>query len=90
MLTMETFGPDNRTKLIGNSQYRIATDDTRESQKPTLWHIRECYNNQKTGEWAQARGYFTTDLQEVIDAFNEITEEKQIIDRKIREWIDLK
>ena len=51
-LIMETFGPYNRTKLIGNSQYRIAADDR--SQNPTLWHIRECYNNQETGEWAQA------------------------------------
>lgn len=83
MLTIETFGPDNRTKQIGNSQYRIAADDTRETQKPTLWHIRECYNNQATGEWAQARGCFTTDLQKVIDAFNGITKEREIIDRRM-------
>ena len=80
MLTIETFGPDNRTKHIGHSMYRIAADDT---QKPTLWHIYELYNNQETGEWARSRGCFTTDLQKVIDAFNSITEEKEIIEKRL-------
>lgn len=82
MVTIDTFGPDNRTKHIGHSMYRIAADDTREGQAPTLWHIYENYNNLETGEWAKARGCFTSDLQTVIDAFNSITEEKEIIDRK--------
>ena len=83
-LTLETFGPDNRTKLIGCSQYRIAADDTREIQKPTLWHIREVYNNLETGEWAQARGCFSTNLQKVIDAFNSIGREREIIEARER------
>jgi hypothetical protein len=79
-LTIETFGPDNRTKQIGKSQYRIATDDI--TKQPTVWHITEGYNNLETGEWARARGYFTTDLQKVIDVFNRFTKEKEIVDGK--------
>ena len=82
-LTIETFGPDNRTKQIGNSQYRISADDSREGQDPTLWHISEVYSNLETEEWAHARDYFTADLQNVIDIFNSITKEKEIIHRRI-------
>jgi hypothetical protein len=79
ILTIENFGPDNRTKQIGNSQYRIAADETR---KPTVWYICEGYNNLETGEWVRARGFFTTDLQTVIKAFNRISREREIVDGK--------
>lgn len=82
MLTIEIFGPDNRTKHIGHSMYRIATDNYKEPPQPTVWHIYEGYNNLDSGEWAQGRGFFTTDLQEVIDIFNGITKGKEVINRK--------
>ncbi|MCD7778875.1 MAG: hypothetical protein LUH47_10320 [Clostridiales bacterium] len=82
MLTIETFGPNNRTKHIGHSMYRIAADDTVEIKPSTIWHIYECYNNLESGEWAVCRGCFTTDLQKVIDIFNGITKEKEIINMR--------
>ncbi len=79
MLTLETFSEDNRTKIVGHSMYRIATD--RYTGPDSLWYIYECYNDVKgTGEWARSRSCFTTDLQKVIDIFNSITAEKEILD----------
>ena len=81
-LTLETFSPDNRTKHIGHSMYRIATDDYQEPPRQTVWYISETYNNLDSGEWSHGRNCFSTDLQKVIDVFNEITEEREIIRRK--------
>lgn len=81
MLTLENFSEDNRTKRIGNSQYRIATDHY--IGPGTIWYISECYNDYNgTGEWARSRGCFSTNLQKVIDRFNSITVEKEIIQNK--------
>ena len=84
MLTLENFSENNRTKVIGKSMYRIATD--RYTGPDSLWYIYECYNDCKgTGEWAHSRSCYTNDLQKIIDIFNSLTTEKEIIDEKWKE-----
>lgn len=75
MITEETFCPDNRTKTIGNSMYRICnTDGVWGTGK---WYIHETYNDGKT--WCQGNAFHNSRLDVVIDAFNLITEEKEIV-----------
>lgn len=71
-ITLENFGPRNRTKNIGNSQYRIC----RVNDDWGIWYIHETYND--GSEWSSAKGYGSYDLAEVIDTFNAISKEKEI------------
>ena len=83
MLTVQTFSPENRDKQIGHSQYRISADESGGKNALHNWYISERYNNQETGEWAWARTRTTTSLKKIIDWFNGITEEREIIDREL-------
>lgn len=78
MLTLENFSPMNRTKNIGHSMYRICNTDPINGQGK--WYIHETYNNglECTGN----NSYHNTDLQVVIDKFNSITQEKEIVSLK--------
>ena len=72
MLTIENFSPTNRDKIIGNSLYRICkNDDTGK------WYIHELYGDQNG--FAGYNAYFDDDLQKVIDIFNNITKEREIV-----------
>ena len=77
LLTAATFGPDNRTKYVGRSIYRICnTDATKGSGK---WYIFEIYSDYN--EWAQGEGFYRNSLEEVIDIFNMIADEKAVISK---------
>ncbi len=82
MLTVKTFDQHNRDKQIGYSQFRISADEPGGKNAPHNWYISEHYNNRETGEWAQARTRTTSSLKEVIDWFNGITKEREIIDQE--------
>lgn len=73
MLTIQEFSPHNRSKIIGNSLYRIC----REQDNSGKWYIHETYNNIKT--WVGNNDCYDNDLQKVIDIFNNITKEKEIV-----------
>ena len=83
MLTVQTFSPENRDKQIGHSQYRISADEPRGKNAPHKWYISERYNNQETGEWVWTRTRTTTSLKEVIEWFNGISKEREIIDKEL-------
>lgn len=70
-ITLENFSEENRTRHVGNSQYRICRNDK------GLWYLSECYSDGQ--EWTRCHGKCTPDLSEVIDRINSIKEEKEII-----------
>ncbi|MBR4608064.1 MAG: hypothetical protein IKO41_17800 [Lachnospiraceae bacterium] len=70
-ITLENFSEENRTRRIGNSQYRICRNE-----KGT-WYIAECYNDGI--EWSKSNGFHSEDLGKVIDRFNSLNGEKQVI-----------
>lgn len=78
MLTLENFSPMNRTKTIGNSMYRIS--NTEPINGTGKWYIHETYNNGV--DWSGFNAHHNNDLQTVIDIFNGITKEKEIISLK--------
>lgn len=73
MITLENFGPHNRDRNIGHSQYRIC----RERDDSGKWYIHESFNDGQT--WAGNNAYYSDDLQFVIDRLNGLTKEKEII-----------
>lgn len=73
MITVENFSSTNRDKKIGNSLYRIC----RVNNDSGKWYIHETFNN--GSEWAGYNAYHNDDLQTVIDKFNSIANEKEII-----------
>jgi len=78
MLTLENFSPMNRTKTIGNSMYRISnTEPTNGTGK---WYIHETYNDGT--DWNGNNAHHNSDLQTVIDIFNGITKEKEVVSLK--------
>jgi hypothetical protein len=79
IITLENFGPNNRTKRIGNSMYRIC----RENDNFGKWYIHETYND--GCEWTGANGFSSDDLISVIDAFNAISTEKELVNAKRRQ-----
>lgn len=70
-ITLENFSEENRTRRIGNRQYRICRNEK------GVWYIAECYNDGI--EWSRCHGFYSEDLEKVIDRFNSINEEKQVI-----------
>lgn len=75
MLTMGSFSPNNRTKVIGYSMYRICNTDPVNGKG--LWYIHETYNNGT--EWSGNNAYHSEELESVIGIFNNILEEKEIV-----------
>lgn len=73
MLTIKEFSSTNRSKTIGNSLYRIC----REQDNFGKWYIHETFNDIKT--WTGNNAYYNNNLQKVIDIFNNITKEKEVI-----------
>ena len=78
MLTLENFSPMNRTKTIGNSMYRIS--NTEPNNGTGKWYIHETYNDGT--EWSGNNAHHNSDLQTVIDIFNGITKEKEVVSLK--------
>lgn len=78
MITLETFSTINRTKYIGNSMYRIC--NTAPANGTGKWYIHETYNDGI--EWSRNTAHHNNDLQTVIDIFNGIAKEKEIISFK--------
>ena len=75
MLTLGNFTPMNRTKTIGNGMYRISnTEPTNGTGK---WYIHETYNDGI--EWSCNNGHHNFDLQTIINIFNDITKEKEVV-----------
>lgn len=68
----------NRTKTIGNSMYRISNTDP--ANGTGRWYIHETYNNGV--EWSGNNAHFYDDLKAVIDIFNKITKEKEVVSMK--------
>ena len=77
LLTTATFRPDNRTKYIGRSMYRICNTDVTEGHGK--WYIFEIYSDYN--EWAQSKGFYRNSLEEIIDIFNMIEGEKFVISK---------
>ena len=72
------FSPMNRTKIIGNSMYRICNTDPINGKGE--WYIHETFNN--GSEWSGYNAHHSDDLGKVIDIFNGISEEKVIVSLK--------
>jgi len=78
MLTLANFSPMNRTKNIGNSMYRIS--NTEPINGTGQWYIHETYNDGK--DWSGFNAHHNNELQAVIDVFNGITKEKEVVSLK--------
>lgn len=73
MITLENFSESNRSKTIKNSLYRICQNERTEK-----WYIFEM-NNDGNG-YASARDNYTSEnLADIIEKFNKIKSEKEII-----------
>lgn len=72
-ITLETFSEGNRSKIIGDSLYRIcrAHDDYGK------WYLHEQYNN--GSHWSAHNNYYSDSLKFVIDKLNSFTKEKEIV-----------
>ena len=76
MLTLEAFSEDNRTKTIGDSMYRICKSPYHE-----VWYILELYTLPAPKySFGMRRAHFSHNLIDVIDAFNKISKEREILD----------
>lgn len=74
MVTIENFSSTNRTRIVGNSMYRICrTEDDFGN-----WYIYELYNH--AGEYGGGCAYYSDDLSSAIDRLNSFAREKEIID----------
>jgi hypothetical protein len=71
-MTINEFAPHNRDKRIGNSLYRICQNS--ETKK---WYILEMYSDKNS--WVDYKAHFKDSLIEVIDIFNKISKEKEIV-----------
>ena len=71
-MTINEFETHNRDKRIGNSLHRIC-----KSMETKKWYILELYSDEFN--WVGYKAHFKDSLIEVIDAFNRITTEKEII-----------
>lgn len=76
-ITLEEFSPYHRTRVIGNSQYRICKEDFGEK----MWYILETYSDTAKG-WGIGRAYYTKSLKDVIAIINSFTKEGEILDLK--------
>ena len=76
-ITLENFGAHNRSRIIGNSLYRICKA---ENISKNLWYIFESYNKRGHAvDSAMHRGYHNENLQAVIDILNSFAKEKEVI-----------
>lgn len=74
-ITTENFNEFNRTRKIGNSEYKICNTDP--SGKNGQWYIRESLN---TGDmWSIGRGFYSDSLKETIKRINSFTQEGEVI-----------
>lgn len=74
VIAPEDFGPESREKTVGHSLYRICRNEESGS-----WFVSETYS--VPGDFAMGSGYYSRDLREVIDAFNGISGEREIVGR---------
>lgn len=75
-ITLENFSEQNRTRRIGESQYRICR--TKEGK----WYVLETYNHLSHGisvDWERATGFYSYSLSEVIEVINSFRNEKEVI-----------
>lgn len=77
MITLNNFSEHNRSKYIGNSLYRIC-----QNKNTKQWYIHETFNNKDT--WAGNNDYYNDSLELVIDKFNSIEKEKEIVFLRFR------
>lgn len=77
-ITLDNFSPTNRTKNIGYSMYRICNTDGKDGKGD--WYIHETYNNGT--EWSGYNYYHNADLKTVLDIFNGLSLEKEIVSLK--------
>lgn len=73
IITINNFSETNRSKTIGNSLYRICKDQDEN------WLIHEAYSDKSNETWAGYNAHHNKDLQKVLDIFNAITAEKEIV-----------
>ena len=64
-ITIENFSKDNRTKIIGNTMYRICKNEDSD-----IWYIYKQHND--GANFSQTKLQYNKDLQTVIDVFNNI------------------
>ena len=72
-ITLENFSETNRSRVIGNSLYRICKSDVTSKD---IWYIFEAYNN--TRDWGMYKGYHSENLQAVIDILNSFKSENEV------------
>ena len=75
-ITLENFSPNNRTRHIGDSMYRICRTDG--VGNFGNWYIHEQYNDGST--FAGANAYSSKDLAAVIARLNSFVKEREVID----------
>lgn len=68
-ITMSSFGPDNRTKWVGNSQYQVC-------KRNDKWYITETRKDDKS--YTMYDAFFTYELNLVLDTFNRIKKEFEV------------
>lgn len=77
MIETKTFNEKNRTKTVGNSMYRICNTDGLNGKGK--WYILEVFNDGGV-RWSQRKAFYRDSLEDVIDIFNMLSRERQIID----------
>lgn len=70
-ISIYNFFKYNRDRIIGNSLYRICRNTAGK------WYILEIYNSEDA--FSVGKGYFTDDLQSIIDRLNSFSKEREII-----------
>lgn len=73
MLTLQNFSFCNRSKIIGNSLYKVC----REKDNSGKWYIHETYSD--GDEWVGNNAYHSDDLQTVLERINGFTREKEVV-----------
>jgi hypothetical protein len=74
-ISIHNFGPDNRSRQIGNSLYRICNTEPEKGRGK--WYIHEQYND--SNEFSGKNSGCSSDLGAVIEELNSFTHEKEII-----------
>lgn len=76
MITLENFSKDNRSKVIQNSLYRICQD-----RYTKFWYIFEIFNDLQGDMCMGYDDFRSKNLVDVIDRFNNIKSEKEIVSK---------
>ena len=74
MITQENFNENNRGKIIGNSLYKICRTSNRIH---SVWYIHE--ENNTKNSLSGNNGFYSDNLQYVIDIINGFSKEKEVI-----------